>query len=172
MRTLTKELCYALTPSTALDVLRRRNERFDNNIKANRNLLPIPNRRRRFGSRMSRCASGRWAASDGAGALVARTGWRGRSARHVAAAVNASRPLSTNTARQQPVRQLKAPGGDGATDESGPLARRLIGEAGREVVDFALLPNEVANSRAHVARLIARHDVDVVILSGGTGLGA
>ena len=59
-----------------------------------------------------------------------------------------------------------------ATDESGPLARRLIGEAGHEVVDFALLPNDEANTRAHVARLIARDDVDVVILSGGTGLGA
>ncbi len=59
-----------------------------------------------------------------------------------------------------------------ATDESGPLARRLVGEAGHEVVDFALLPNDEANTRAHVARLIARDDVDFVILSGGTGLGA
>ena len=39
MRTLTKELRDALTPLTALDVLRKGNERFVNNLKANRNLL-------------------------------------------------------------------------------------------------------------------------------------
>lgn len=39
MRTLTKELRDALTPITALDVLRKGNERFVNNLKANRNLL-------------------------------------------------------------------------------------------------------------------------------------
>ena len=39
MRTLTKSLRDALTPLTALDVLRKGNERFVNNLKANRNLL-------------------------------------------------------------------------------------------------------------------------------------
>jgi carbonic anhydrase len=39
MRTLTRELRDALTPLTALDVLRKGNERFVNNLKANRNLL-------------------------------------------------------------------------------------------------------------------------------------
>jgi molybdopterin adenylyltransferase len=59
-----------------------------------------------------------------------------------------------------------------ATDESGPLARRLLSDAGHTVSDFALLPNHEANTRAHVARLLSRDDVDVVILSGGTGLGS
>ncbi len=59
-----------------------------------------------------------------------------------------------------------------ATDESGPLARRLLTEAGHDVTDFALLPNDEGNTRAHVARLLAREDVDAVILCGGTGLGA
>ena len=58
------------------------------------------------------------------------------------------------------------------TDESGPLARRLITEAGHVVADFALLPNDEIGTRAHVQSLIARPDVDVVLLSGGTGLGA
>lgn len=58
------------------------------------------------------------------------------------------------------------------TDESGPLARRLLTAAGHAVADFALLPNDEGNTREHVARLIARDDVDVVILCGGTGLGA
>jgi carbonic anhydrase len=39
MRTLTRELRDALTPQMALDVLRKGNERFVNNLKANRNLL-------------------------------------------------------------------------------------------------------------------------------------
>jgi carbonic anhydrase len=39
MRTLTKELRDALTPHMAIDVLRKGNERFVNNLKANRNLL-------------------------------------------------------------------------------------------------------------------------------------
>ena len=39
MRTLTKELRDALTPHMAIDVLRRGNDRFVNNLKANRNLL-------------------------------------------------------------------------------------------------------------------------------------
>lgn len=59
-----------------------------------------------------------------------------------------------------------------STDESGPLARTLLESAGHVVTDFALIPNDEANTRAHVARLIARDDVDAVILAGGTGLGA
>lgn len=39
MRTLTRELRDALTPLEAIDVLRKGNERFVNNLKANRNLL-------------------------------------------------------------------------------------------------------------------------------------
>jgi molybdopterin adenylyltransferase len=58
------------------------------------------------------------------------------------------------------------------TDESGPLARRLITEAGHVVSDFALLPNDELRTRAHVVALLAREDVDVVVLSGGTGLGS
>jgi carbonic anhydrase len=39
MRTLTRELRDALTPTQAIEVLRKGNERFVNNLKANRNLL-------------------------------------------------------------------------------------------------------------------------------------
>lgn len=39
MKTLTRELRDALTPQMAVDVLRKGNERFVNNLKANRNLL-------------------------------------------------------------------------------------------------------------------------------------
>lgn len=39
MRTLTRELRDALTPQQVIDVLRKGNDRFVNNLKANRNLL-------------------------------------------------------------------------------------------------------------------------------------
>lgn len=39
MRTLTRELRDALTPTAAIEVLRKGNERFVNNLKTNRNLL-------------------------------------------------------------------------------------------------------------------------------------
>lgn len=43
MRTLTKELQADLTPATALQILRDGNNRFMNNLKANRNLLQQAN---------------------------------------------------------------------------------------------------------------------------------
>ena len=58
------------------------------------------------------------------------------------------------------------------TDESGPLARRLIEEAGHSVVHASLMRNIETQVRDEVTTLIARDDVDVIILSGGTGLGA
>lgn len=57
------------------------------------------------------------------------------------------------------------------TDESGPLARALLTAAGHAITDFALIGNDEPATRTHVANLIARDDVDVVLLSGGTGLG-
>lgn len=39
MKTLTKEMQAALTPQMAVDILKKGNERFINNLKANRNLL-------------------------------------------------------------------------------------------------------------------------------------
>lgn len=57
------------------------------------------------------------------------------------------------------------------TDESGPLARRLIEAAGHTVDRAELVPNDEQRVRDVVGALIARDDVDVIILSGGTGLG-
>ena len=57
------------------------------------------------------------------------------------------------------------------TDESGPLARALLTAAGHTITDFALIRNDEPATRSHVAKLIARDDIDVVLLSGGTGLG-
>lgn len=43
MKTLTKEIQAAITPAMALDILKKGNERFVNNMKANRNLLQQAN---------------------------------------------------------------------------------------------------------------------------------
>lgn len=43
MKTLTKEMQEAITPSMALDLLKEGNKRFINNLKANRNLLQQAN---------------------------------------------------------------------------------------------------------------------------------
>lgn len=57
------------------------------------------------------------------------------------------------------------------TDESGAAMQRLLDGAGHAVVDYALLPNNEARVRGHVRALVARGDVDAVLLTGGTGLG-
>jgi molybdenum cofactor biosynthesis protein B len=59
-----------------------------------------------------------------------------------------------------------------ATDESGALMRRLLTEAGHPVVASALLRNDEQGTRVHVQQLLVREDVDAVLLTGGTGLGA
>lgn len=59
-----------------------------------------------------------------------------------------------------------------ATDESGALMRRLVEEAGHRVTDYALLKNDEPAVREHVRALTRREDVDVVLISGGTGLGS
>jgi len=59
-----------------------------------------------------------------------------------------------------------------ATDESGALMKRLVEGAGHRVVAYALLKNDEAAVREQVRTLIARDDVDAVLLTGGTGLGS
>ena len=57
------------------------------------------------------------------------------------------------------------------TDTSGALMRRLLEQGGYAVTDYVLLPNEESAVRAHVVAMLARADVDAVLLTGGTGLG-
>ncbi|MDH5233547.1 MAG: MogA/MoaB family molybdenum cofactor biosynthesis protein [Gemmatimonadota bacterium] len=56
------------------------------------------------------------------------------------------------------------------TDESGPSIGTALTSAGHEVVDLALLPNEEPRVRALVRGWLAREDLDVIIVTGGTGL--
>jgi molybdenum cofactor biosynthesis protein B len=59
-----------------------------------------------------------------------------------------------------------------ATDESGALIERLLIEAGHVVVDRQLLTNDVAPMRTAIEVALQRSDVDVVLCTGGTGLGS
>ena len=58
------------------------------------------------------------------------------------------------------------------TDESGPLIRKTLVGAGHEVLALALLPNDESRVRAHVAEWLARTDLDLILITGGTGLGS
>jgi molybdopterin adenylyltransferase len=58
------------------------------------------------------------------------------------------------------------------TDTSGPAAVELLERAGHAIVNYALLPNDETRVRAHVDTHISDSEVDVVVLSGGTGLSA
>ncbi len=59
-----------------------------------------------------------------------------------------------------------------ATDASGALIERLLIEAGHMVVDRQLLTNDMAPMRAALEAALQRADVDVLLCTGGTGLGS
>lgn len=59
-----------------------------------------------------------------------------------------------------------------ANDESGALMRKLVEGAGHRVAAYDLFRNDEAAVREHVRALVAREDVDAVLLTGGTGLGS
>ncbi|HEY3287866.1 MAG TPA: MogA/MoaB family molybdenum cofactor biosynthesis protein [Gemmatimonadaceae bacterium] len=59
-----------------------------------------------------------------------------------------------------------------ATDESGALIERLLIEAGHVVVARQLLTNDETPLRTALASGLERADVDVVLCTGGTGLGS
>jgi molybdenum cofactor biosynthesis protein B len=58
------------------------------------------------------------------------------------------------------------------TDESGKYLRGALAGAGHAVLDFGLLPNDEARVRAQLEAWLARADLDLVVITGGTGLGS
>jgi molybdopterin adenylyltransferase len=60
---------------------------------------------------------------------------------------------------------------DLSQDASGALLVELLTGAGHEVAARELLPNDRAGIEAALRALVARDDVDVVIATGGTGIG-
>lgn len=55
-------------------------------------------------------------------------------------------------------------------DVSGRVLRDGVAGAGHRVLDTALVPDDVAAIRAAAVRMLERPGVDVVVLTGGTGL--
>lgn len=55
------------------------------------------------------------------------------------------------------------------TDESGPAARGILEEAGYEVVECLLLPDEPVPLKTQLIRLADGRQVDLILTSGGTG---
>ena len=58
------------------------------------------------------------------------------------------------------------------TDESGPKVRALFASAGHDVRHHALLPNDEIRVRALVSEWLALGSLDVIVITGGTGLGS
>src|SRR5262245_55953022 len=56
------------------------------------------------------------------------------------------------------------------TDGSGRRIRELLEAAGHRIVGHAIVPDEPPRIRAELSTLLAREDVEAVIVSGGTGL--
>ena len=54
-------------------------------------------------------------------------------------------------------------------DESGPVIRRLVEEAGYEVVHTALLPDGLEPLGGELRRLCDRHEAELILTTGGTG---
>jgi molybdenum cofactor biosynthesis protein B len=58
---------------------------------------------------------------------------------------------------------------DASNDTSGDYLREAAAEAGHDVVDHTIVPDNLYRIRATVSRWIASDDVQVVIINGGTG---
>lgn len=58
------------------------------------------------------------------------------------------------------------------TDESGRYLRDALSGAGHMVLDHDLLPNDDARVRSRVETWLGRDDLDLIVLTGGTGLGS
>ena len=56
------------------------------------------------------------------------------------------------------------------TDKSGATLVKLLTEAGHQLADKVIVPDDIYHIRAEVSRWIADADIQVVITTGGTGL--
>ncbi|MGN0371763.1 MAG: molybdopterin-binding protein [Enterocloster sp.] len=54
-------------------------------------------------------------------------------------------------------------------DESGPAAKEMLEQAGYDVVELLLLPDEPAQLKTQLIRLADSRQVDLILTSGGTG---
>lgn len=58
------------------------------------------------------------------------------------------------------------------TDETGKLAKKLLAEAGHEVVEYGIVPNDSGKIKDWLADVIQNSETQIIITSGGTGIGS
>jgi molybdenum cofactor biosynthesis protein B len=56
------------------------------------------------------------------------------------------------------------------TDESGKIAREIITDSGHEIKAYQIIPNDKAQIRRTVKKLLQNPEVGVILTSGGTGI--
>jgi len=60
---------------------------------------------------------------------------------------------------------------DEKSDETGRTARKLLSDAGHKVVEYRLVKNDISQIRSVAEEMLQRADVQLIFLSGGTGIG-
>jgi molybdenum cofactor biosynthesis protein B len=58
------------------------------------------------------------------------------------------------------------------TDETGKLAKKLLSEAGHEVVEYGIVPNDADKIKDWLVDIIENSETQIIITSGGTGIGS
>ncbi|HEY9641217.1 MAG TPA: molybdenum cofactor biosynthesis protein B [Coleofasciculaceae cyanobacterium] len=56
------------------------------------------------------------------------------------------------------------------TDRSGQLIQQLLQEAGHQILDYVLIPDEPKQIQTHLRLLGQQSDLEAIILNGGTGI--
>lgn len=56
------------------------------------------------------------------------------------------------------------------TDRSGQLIQQRLTDAGHQIIDYIILPDEPTQIQTKLGQLSSNFEVDVIILSGGTGI--
>lgn len=60
---------------------------------------------------------------------------------------------------------------DERSDETGRTARKLLSDAGHKVVEYRVVKNDVSQVRSVTEQMLQRPDVQLIFISGGTGIG-
>lgn len=58
------------------------------------------------------------------------------------------------------------------TDETGKLAKKILGEAGHDVTMYGIVPNKTDQIKDWLLKSIENEEVQIIITSGGTGIGS
>jgi molybdenum cofactor biosynthesis protein B len=58
------------------------------------------------------------------------------------------------------------------TDETGKLAKKILAEAGHEVAEYGIVPNDADKIKDWLVDVIENSETPIIITSGGTGMGS